>query len=264
MLQEKLSDKNAKAVKKRLSQRSKRLEPARPAPNELLTCKECSKNLQFNVPNISRHENKMADLKKAIEDVVKPHQIKFRCTNKECEKSVNINWDVIDEKIGKLFKTIKVDKEAYQAYLYALKEDLKDKSKKQSSELKRIDLLINKKASDQRRFHESTEYGVGLTGKRKENWEKQDHGYERDIKTLDERRAFVREDSKDLLYEQRAFVETIKSLSKKWKKATYVQKHELVSQLLLNITVDSKNNLKIALQPSLESLFVRSGAARRI
>ena len=264
MLQEKLSDYNAKAVKKRMSQRSKRLEPARPAPNDLLTCKECGKSLQFNIPNIKRHEKNMAELKKPIEDVIKPHQIKFRCTNKECPNAVNINWDVIDEKIGKLFKNIKVDKEEYQAYLYALREDLKDQSRKQGSELQRIDMLINKKASEQKRFHEKTNYGVGLTGKRKENWEKQDRGYEADINDLEKRRAFVREDSRDLLYEERAFVETIKSLSKKWKKATYVQKHELVSQILLNITVDNENNLKIAIKPSLESLFVRSGAARRI
>ena len=264
LLQDKLSDRRISEVRKRQSLKSQRLDPVKPTPDQFVLCDECKSVMSYMLPNRKRFENRMKKERKLLEEIVRPDQIRYTCHNRLCKnRGLEIKWDKIDAKIAEIFGSMQVCEEDYQAYLYAKKEELEQEHVTQKEEIQRLCILINKAEADHRRFLKETNYGVGLTGKIGKNWRDDNRKHEDKIKEYENRKAELRADTRDVLLEQQAFIEKIKSLGKTWKKLDYVQKRKLLEVLCLNMTVNAKKGLQINIKPEIADMFIQSGGPNR-
>lgn len=263
-LQEKLSSTQMAMQKKRQSMRSKRLDPVRPLPESgflrLKTQDGEIKPMSHMLPNPKRFEKKIRVSKESLENVVKPHQIRYRCQGTKFE----ILWNKLDELIGKQFKNIRVSKEDYQAYIYYLKVNLEEEHKKYKDELRRETILETESQTKLNDWLEETKYGAGLVGRTRTVWLRNRATREAKVETHADNKARLRAESRDYFTEETAFTETIRNLGKFWKKASYVQKRNLVEKIALNITITEALDLTVAIKPELESLFIRDGGRGRI
>lgn len=263
-LQEKLSNKHLSAVKKRSSLRGEKLKFIKPVPTGMIFSGSEDYPMTFMLPNPKRFENKADKLNKGIEDVVDPHQIRYRVSNTKADIKVKeIKWETIDNEIANFLKTIKVNNEDYQAYLFALKEELDNKLLIKESESQRLNLLLNKERSRHNRFLKNTSYGVSLASKKKELWDIEDRNYEDRINKFSKALNEIQKDSKAEILEKQEFVNSIENLHRFWKKATYVQKHDLLEEICLNIIIYSEKRLTINMKPAIADMFIKSGGQGR-
>lgn len=260
-LQEKLSHNHAVQLKVSHTQRTKRLDPLKAMPQNMLYAGDASERanlMVFTLPNASRFHKKQTD-GRTLEEVVAPHQIRYKTLSKSTSSVKEVTWDVIDKAITSFFKKIQVSEEDYQAYLYAVKEDLESGTAKRAQELNRITLLANQNASREAQFLKKTNYGMGLKEREKEIWDKEAARYVRTSSDLDQRKKLLRKDQSITIQEKQEFISTIQNLSATWKRANYVQKHKILELTCLNIIVNEKKQLKVNILPELESLFIVVG-----
>ncbi len=260
-LQEKLSHNHAVQLKASHTQRTKRLDPLKAIPQNMLYAGDASERanlMVFTLPNASRFHKKQAG-GLTLEEVVKPNQIRYKTLGKSTSSIKEITWDVIDKAITNFFKKIQVSEEDYQAYLYAVKEDLENGAAKREQELTRLTLLANQNASKEMQFLKKTNFGIGLKEREKEIWDQEAARYVRTGSDLDQRKKLLRTDQSITIQEKQEFISTIQNLSGTWKKANYVQKHKILELTCLNILVNDKKQLKVNILPELESLFIADG-----
>ena len=196
---------------------------------------------------------------RTLEEVVEPHQIRYKTFGKSRATVKEITWDIIDRKVATFFASIRVSEEDYQAYLYAVREALDSGAAIRASELNRLTLLANQNASNENKFLKGSNYGVGLGEREKEVWNQEAARYARISVDLEARRKLLRKDQNITIQEKQDFIATIQNLSAYWKKANYVQKHKILELTCLNIIVNDKKQLQINILPELQSLFVVVG-----
>jgi DNA invertase Pin-like site-specific DNA recombinase len=260
-LQEKLSNNHAVQLKASYTQRTKRLDPLKAIPQNMLYAGDASEkaNLMiFTLPNAARFHKKQAG-GRTLEEVVEPHQIRYKTFGKSTATVKEITWDVIDKKVATFFAKIRVSEEDYQAYLYAVKEQLDNSAAIRASELNRLTLLANQNASKEAQFLKGSNYGVGLGERETKVWSQERDRYARMSADLDQRKKLIRKDQEITIQEKQDFVRTIQNLSAFWKRASYVQKHRILELTCLNIIVNDKKQLRINILPELESLFILRG-----
>lgn len=254
VLQEKLSETSHAMIKKRKSMRTKKNDPIKPVPEGMLIDEQSRKCFVHQLPNPSRFEKKATTLNLRLENVVKPINIKYILPD-----SYSFSWPEIDKFLGSEFKKIKVSKEDYQAYLYALREKIENEYKLRNYEIQRLTILINREGSEQDKFFNDTNFGVGLNEAQKSSWDKKSKDFEKRINELENRKKLLREDMRDVILERQSFLSIIANLASQWEKATYVQKREILEIMCLNIIATPKKQLRIELKPEIKSMFIRDG-----
>lgn len=262
LLQEQITSKESRQVKRRKSQKGLELEPIKPISDGLLTMKG-GRAFNFMLPNRARFDRKAKNEGKELIDIVKMDQIRYRHQGVTKRDTVEYKWSEIDSVLFKEFKKIRVSEQDYQAYLYIKVQEIGQKRDERISLLRSLEVRINKKTNEQEYFYKNSAYGTGLTGKPKDVWEKEEQQYERKIEKLSQQKKELADDNRDYLVEQRHFFELIANLPELWKKANYVQKRGITDILLLNITSTPEKRLTVNIKPELQDLFILDGAQER-
>ncbi len=265
LLQEHLIKTNRKSIEQRKSRLTKRLDAVTPLENGIVIDDDSEKPLSFSLPNAQRFRVRLVELQESKPDVslsniVTPHQIKYSIPGN------NINFDVLDEYLANQFKKIKISKEDYQAFLFALRGEIGHKYEERILKQKQIDLLLNKHYRKEADFMKKANFGENLTGKERQTYEKEKEKFKsREIELTNEK-LNVSQDTRDEVLEQQAFYELLMNLPKLWEKASYVQKRKLSELLLLNIKVKDGKPISMKVKPEFEHMFpekFRSGGGSK-
>ena len=194
-----------------------------------------------------------------LADIVQPHQIKYSAVGN------NISYAEIDAYLTKQFKKVKIDKEDYQAFLYALRMEVEQKYDERRQKQRQIDLLLNKHYAKEKDFMTKANFGENLTGRERSVYEKQIEKFKAREVELTNEKLNISQDTRDEVIEQRAFYELLLNLPTLWKKANYVQKFKLSQILLLNIKIKDGKPLIVAVKPEFKHMFFEkhTGGATR-
>lgn len=216
--------------------------------------------LTFNLPNKNRYEKKIKEANKnwirlELKDVINPHQISYRCANKQSKYYwVAFSQEDIDNKIIEVLKDFKVSENDFKAYIdftnSRLDDIIKTTKEKQASIRLRIWRLKNQR----------TEYI------KKNMWYKKDEVeikiYEETKKDFDKKMEYLEKQNKDLdiwerneIVELEVFIDMLNDAKNYYKKASYVQKRKITKLLFSNIKINTKKELVIQIKPEVQTLF---------
>jgi len=216
--------------------------------------------LTFGLPNKNRFLNKIEKANKQwtkleLKDVVKPHQITYRCATQESKfYNLTVNVEDIDNAILNLLKNFKVWKKEFDEYIEFTNSRLswiiqttKEKIASKNLEIWRL------KSEKERYIRDNMKVAIDHEEKRIYNKTKDEYDYKvkilrKEIENLDE---WERND----IVELEIFIDVLNNAYNYYKRASYVQKRKISKILFLNIKVDQQKRLQIQVKPEFETLF---------
>jgi len=217
-------------------------------------------HLTFSLPNKARYNNKLEKEllnwnKVSLKDIVQPHQIIYRCANKNSKDyNLSINLEEIDKEIIKALSYLKVSEEDFNNYLEFAKTRLRNIELDTKDKVGSINLQIWRKKGEKRQYIEKYMW----TAKDKEELEI----YENKKKEYDEEISFLRtqlekedEDERNEILELELFIDILNNAEVYYKRANFVQRGKIAKILFLNIKIDHQKRLLIQPQANLETLF---------
>lgn len=194
-------------------------------------------------------------IKLTLENVIKFHQINYRCANKDSKYyGISINQEEIDKEILKVLWDFKISKKEYQKYIDFTNKNLeniiKSIKEKQTSLNLQIWRLQSKKENyiKNNMFLARDEEEKRIYDKEKENFDKQIKFLRKELENLDDI-------ERDWIFELEIFVDMLNNAKKYYEKASYVQKGKIAKILFLNIKINNKKELTVQIKPELQTLF---------
>ena len=216
--------------------------------------------LTFNLPNKKRFENKILEAWKnwqkiSFKDVVASHQINYRCANKESKNYwVTVTQDIVDKKILKVLKDIKVSEEDFKKYVDYTNQNLENiiniTKEKQTSLNLQIWRLKSKKET-----YIKNNMSIVKDEEEKRIYENEKENFDKQIKSLRKELENLDDIERNEIIELEIFIDMLNNAEKYYKKASYVQKGKIAKILFLNITIKSKKELIVHIKPELQTLF---------
>ena len=221
--------------------------------------------LTFNLPNKNRFVNKLKKLQITnpdanLSDVLKLSQIRYRDANKYSKtKWLEITADMVDRAIIHILKHFKADKDTFEEYLKAVQNtaDLRDKEIKE--ERSKLQLQYNALESEKKKYITENARMATIWEEEATVYNDKKKYYDRCLDTIKEELDSLNEEWRNIVLELEAFVWLMNDASKRYAKWSFVQKREISKIIFLNIIVDKKKKLHLAVKPIFNNLLSSNG-----
>jgi len=217
-------------------------------------------SLSHNIPNVKRHKDKLAILKKTnpkakLKDIIQPHQMRYKCSNKHSKHTwLDVTYEHIDKHLQQLFNQLHIDDKAYEEYKLYINEQLDKQVQENQRRANVIQFEINKLEWKKAEY---IKRNMHIKKDNDEEWiyQTQKKDFDNMIEVLKGERTWIEDNARDTLLEFEVFVQILQKAPLYYKKATYVQKRKISSLFVSNITVTSKKQVIIKVYPQLGDLF---------
>lgn len=216
--------------------------------------------LTFNIPNKKRFSNKILEEWKkwnkiTLEEIIKPHQINYRCANKDSKNYwLSVNQEEIDKKILKILWDFKVSDDYYKKYLDFTNKNLENIIKLTKERQTSINLQIWRLQAKKEKYIKNNMH-FKKDDEEKEIYEKEKENFDNQIKFLRKELENLDDIERDWIFELEMFIDMLNNAKKYYEKANYVQKKKIIKILFLNIKINSKKELIVQIKPELQTLF---------
>lgn len=217
--------------------------------------------LTFSLPNAKkRFFSKLEQLKNeweiiSLKDIVKSSQIYYRCGNHHSDYyNIQITAEEVDLAISKKLKEFRVSDEEFSYYKDHSSIKLKEIEINNLEKVSTKNLEINKLKSDKSKYIDKH---MWIKRDIEENriYEAKKADFENKIRILKWEIDDIDESDRNEVMEVEAFMNILTNAVPYYKNATYVQKRKISKILFLNIVVDHRKRLHVAVKPWLEQLF---------
>lgn len=217
-------------------------------------------HLTFSLPNKGRYNKKLeTELLKwnkiGLKDIVQPHQIIYRCANKNSKDyNLSINLEDVDKEILKALSYLKVSQEDFEEYLEFARERLRGLELDTKDKVWAINLQIWRIKSDKRQYIEKYMW-TAKDKDEQEIYENKKKQYDDEINFLRKQLEKEDENERNEILEMELFIDILNNAEQYYKRANYVQKGKIAKILFLNIKIDHQKRLLIQPKANLETLF---------
>lgn len=216
--------------------------------------------LTFNLPNKARFKKKIDEANKKgikldLKDVVKTHQISYRCANKKSKYcGVDFSQEDIDNKIIEILKDFKVEEKDFQEYINFTNTRLDDIIKTTKEKQASINLEIWRLKKKKDEYIRNNMAKVN-DDEEKRIYEETKEDYDKKIKFLRKEVENLDDTERNEIVELEVFIDILNNAKNYYKKASYVQKRKITKILFSNIKINTKKELVIQIKPELQTLF---------
>lgn len=218
-----------------------------------------------NVPSKWRFVKKLKELQKTnpnivLDDLVKPHQIKCSCKNKNAKYIVEINFDKIEDKIIKVFDKLKVSEETYNIY----KKYIEKQSDKINEEIN-TQIIQAQWTINNYRWQLIKYINKNMWDKDKQEQEVYDNHRKKiewDIKFREDRVQEFKNQEIEELMNYDMVLKFMNNLCNYYRSATYSQKAIFSNICLSNIIIMQDKSIQIKANPVFKFLYEKNGQYR--
>ncbi len=231
----------------------------RPFENGFLQTED-GHGLTFNLPNKKRFFDKIEKANNtwntlSLKDVVEPHQIYYRCGNRNSEHyNIETSADKVDIAIVKKFKEFRVWPKEFSQYLEYSRTQLKEIEIHNQEKIASKNLEINRLKSEKTRYIDK-HMGMKKDFEEERVYEARKTDFDAKIRILKGEIEDIDESDRNETIEIEAFMNILGNAAGYYKKATYVQKRRITKILFSNIIIYQSKRLHVAVKPWLEQLF---------
>ena len=222
-------------------------------------------SLTPNVPSKWRFIKKLKELQKIdpnvmLDDLVKPHQIKCSCKNKNAKYIIEINFDKIEDKITKVFDKLKVSEETYNIYKKYIEKQSDKINEEINSQIIQAQWTVNIY-----RWQLNNYIKKNMWDKDKQEKEIYDNHRERlawDIKFREDKIQELKNQEIEELMNYDMILKFMNNLGKYYRSATYSQKAIFSNICLSNIIIMQDKSIQIKANPVFKFLYQKNGQYR--
>lgn len=222
---------------------------------------EDSSSLSPELPNKNtRHKKNLLELQKTnptatFADVVLPHQIKYSVKNPKTKKSkwISISFADIELAVSEMLNGIKIDEQAYEEYVIAMKAKIFEEDKERLSQVRIFEMQRTMMIEERDEYYRA-HYWKKTTAEQ-EIYDKDMDDYSEKIDYLSHQLNELETKKRMKIEEYEIFMDMLSNISDTFKNSDYVRKGRLIKILYSNITIDKQKRLSLELKPWLESIF---------
>lgn len=221
-------------------------------------------SLSFYVVTKNRFRKKLKKLQVEnpdliLADVVESKHIRYRnAVKKSSSYGTEVKYEQIELLIIEALDSMKIDDKTYEKFVLYFKTQYDKREEERKLELHRTNLALSG-AEHRFKQHVLQVKPNDMTVKEQEIYGNERKRLESVVKSLEADVKELKKDSRNKILEFIAFCDLFKDTSKKFKKATYVQKRKITQLLFLNITITDDSQVIIRPKPELEGLFSQMG-----
>lgn len=212
------------------------------------------------IASIDRLKKKLSLIKKdhpefKLQDVVQPHQIRYRLMNKDSElHNLEITFDVIDKAIFDFFSTIEITPKDFKEMIAVISDKIDVLNQDNKEKYSKVLLQLNRAKFQKKEFIKQN-----LWAKRTKDeqfvYDSEMRRFDSEINLIQKELSIINEDERNGLVEFEIFADTLRNSASSYKKASYVRKRSMIDLFISNISLDKKKRLTFEVKPDLQHLF---------
>lgn len=218
--------------------------------------------LTFTLPNLKRFTKKIEEankkwIKLELKDVVKPHQIIYKCAFTESKQHwISITLEEIEKAVCKKFKEFHVWPKEHEDCKLFIKSRLDEIRKTQREKANYLNAEIERVQNSMDKYIDSTiPIKKDFTEEEKNVYEKRIESDKAKIKYLRKQIEDCDDEERDKIMELDIFSYILNNAEEFYKKTTLVQRQKIVKMFFLNIKIVHKKWLQVQVKPEMEPLF---------
>lgn len=216
--------------------------------------------LTFSLPNKKRFEEKIknANIKwerLELKDVVKPHQIRYRCATKNSKHyGLEVTLADIDNAILKALEYFKVWEKQFKEYINFTNKQLENLTKTTKEKVASKTLEIWRLKAKKENYIKNNLPNIRDEEER-EIYEKTKLEFNKKVRFLRKEIMALDEWERNEIVELEVFIDVLNNAKSYYKRANFVQKKKIAKILFLNIKINAKKELAVQVKPELQTLF---------
>ncbi|MCT4617304.1 MAG: recombinase family protein [Candidatus Gracilibacteria bacterium] len=216
--------------------------------------------LTFSLPNKKRFEEKIknANIKGErleLKDVVKPHQIRYRCATKNSKHyGLEVTLADIDNAILKALEYFKVGEKQFKEYINFTNKQLENLTKTTKEKVASKTLEIGRLKAKKENYIKNNLPNIRDEEER-EIYEKTKLEFNKKVRFLRKEIMALDEGERNEIVELEVFIDVLNNAKSYYKRANFVQKKKIAKILFLNIKINAKKELAVQVKPELQTLF---------